>query len=416
MRLRRATPANRAVILVIVLWALVILTALCLALHTLVRSRIWQAGRRAAESRHDQAVASAVALAREILAADGRDVDCLGDSWAAGGQAAFCRELNGGEVLLLAGPEAPLQWGLTDESARLNANTASAEMLGNLAQMTPAAAEAFVADRQALADHITALAADLAGPAAGLTGPIADPDQLRRMLSAAGAPDQLADRLTIWSRAWNLDADGRPRVNLNTATAEELTARFGGELTQLQIRALLIARDREEFHSIGELLTRPMSAPDAQQRNVTVTIPRERFRRIVDRLTVTDAAILPGRVNVNTAPADILACLPGVDSARAADLVDRRGAIDSQQLRTLGWLLDVLTDPQFRQIAPHVTTRSAQFRMLAVSVESPSVPAAFARATLERRGGGIGVLHLERRRRIWDDPRQHTIALTAGPP
>jgi len=423
---RRIHHSSRAVALVIVLWVLVVVTALCLILHASVRSRSRQVTQMADQARAGQAILSALDLASDLLASDNTDVDCLTEPWAAGGEAAFSVDINGGKLEIMASSPGIRRTGLADESARLNANTASVDMLARLPGMTPVAAEAFVAAREALSGTIDAAAGGLAGPGQGLTGPIGDPAQLAAMLAdamASPASDaegpavaETAQYLTIYSRAWNLDANAAPRVNVNTATVEELTTRLGGELDQRQIQALVLSRDVESLHSVGELLTRDLAAPDDQGRTVAVPIMRGDFRRVVDHLTVTDEAVLPGLVNVNTAAAEVLACLPGMDPALAADLIDRRAALEAGQLRTVGWLLDVLTNEGVRQIAPHVTTRSAQFSLVAVYLPDGSATATCARATLERGARRNGVLYLETYRRIWDHRQEYTTALTAGSP
>ena len=83
---------------------------------------------------------------------------------------------------------------------------------------------------------------------------------------------------------------------------------------------------------------------------------------MVDRLTVTDAPILVGRVNVNTAPVEVLRTLPHLTGALASAIIDRRSGLTSQ-LSSIGWLLDVLSDEAFAAVCPFVTTRTQQFRV-----------------------------------------------------
>ncbi|NLF31061.1 MAG: helix-hairpin-helix domain-containing protein [Planctomycetes bacterium] len=392
---------NRGVVLVVVLWVLVLVTALCLGVHASAAGRRRLAARDEDARRVEAGVLSAVATARAVVAADGRDVDELRDIWAAGDPAVFSGPVNQGRFAIVAGTGAAARAGLADEAARLNANTATVEMLAGLDAMDSTTALAFVTARTALEARIVADAGDPAAPPAGLTGPIATDDQLRRLLldatdGDAAATDALLERLTIHSRALNQDADGRPRVNLNTATSAELTDLLAPWLDARQITAIVLARDQQPLVSVGELLTRPLTVLNGDGLPVPVTIPPDRFAAFVDRLAVTSATVLPGRVNVNTAAAEVLACLPGLDPTTAASLVRHRETADSAQLRSIGWLLTVLTADQFRQAAPHVTTRTAQFRFQASWTADRGSLAARATAVLERAGGRTALLFLER--------------------
>ncbi|MFW6146494.1 MAG: type II secretion system protein GspK [Planctomycetota bacterium] len=391
----------RGVVLVVVLWVLVLVTALCLAVHAAASGRCRLAVRDEHARRAEAGVLSAVATACGVAAADGLAVDGLRDDWAAGDAAAFTGSINGGPFTIVAASDGAVRPGLADEAARLNANTATAEMLAGLNAMDPSAATALVTARTALAGRIAAVEGDLTAPTAGLTGPIATPDQLERLLRRAtggdeAAIDALLDRLTVHSRALNLDADGRRRVNLNTAPPADLAGRLGAWLDVEQIDAIVRARDQQPFASVGELLTRPLTVPGPENQPVTVTIPRTAFATFVDQLTVTDAPVLDGRVNVNTAPAEVLACLPGIDTTTAAALIGHRRTADRDALRSIGWLLAILDDEAFRDTAPHVTTRTAQFRFEVAWTGDHAARAARVTAVIERAGGRVALLYLER--------------------
>jgi len=312
----------------------------------------------------------------------------------------FTGTINGGQFTITATDDGVARPGLADEAARLNANTATAEMLAGLDAMDPTAAAALVAARAALAARIAAATAP-AAPPVGLTGPIATLDQLERLLREATDGDDVAteallERLTIHTRALNLDADGRRRVNLNTAAPAELMGRLAAWLAPEQVDAIVRARDSQPFTSVGELLTRPLTVPGPEGQPVAVTIPPEVVAACVDHLAVTDAPVLPGRVNVNTASAEVLACLPGLDATTAAALVDYRRTADRAALQSIGWLLAVLDDETFRLAAPHVTTRTAQFRAEVAWTDDNGGRPAGATAVIERAGGRVGLLCLER--------------------
>ncbi len=384
------------VVLIVVLWVVAVLAVVCLALGGAVRFQQAHLRRNRDELASQQALLSAVALGKNLLLRDGAAAETLADEWTGEEPEPFVLNLGRSSVLLSGRPG---RWGLEDESGRLNANVCSAEMLAKLPRMTPAAAEAFVLARES-ARAAGGDEALLAAPG-GLTGPYATPAQLAEALveafakaggpapvagaaaseagsspaaswaAQAGLPPAVAEAmgyLTVYSRQRNVDAQTRPRTNINTAAEDGISEAVGGHFTDEQIEAIVISRAERPFGSVGELLTRTMEIAKPDGAKVIVRIGREQLKPVVDRLTTTDAEILLGLVNVNTAPEQVLRCLPGLGEADASGIAARRAARqaqDGQALANPGWLLDVLSDEAFAKVCPFVTTRSQQFRMRA---------------------------------------------------
>ncbi len=430
---------RRGVVLIVVLWGVAILAVVCLALGGTVRFKQAHLRRNRSELTAQEALLSAVALAKTLLLEDPAAADTEADAWSGGDAVAFTLHLNGTTVRLSCPPGL---WGLEDESARLNANTASAEMLAKLPGMTVSVAGAFVAarDRMRQAGSEGGLLAETPG----LTGPFARPGQLAQALVAAfgqvglGGPGedrqgrdgetpepcswasqaglpaavvQAMEHLTVHSRQRNLDARGRPRANLNAASRAELAAALGEHFNDEQIDAIILARAVKPFVSIGELLTREMEITGPEGEKKPVRIGREQLKPVADRLTVTDAEVLGGLVNVNTAPAEVLRALPGLTEADAAAIIAFRSGLAGQgagsapeELTSVGWLLEVLSEKSFAEVWPFVTVRSQQFRMRAEACPDTAEGAsaetgrshpeasAYAMAVLERDGGRCNVL------------------------
>lgn len=421
---------TRGAVLIVVLWVLVILTALCLTLNTWARGQTWQTARLAVDTRAEQALQSGLAIAEVAIAADGEQVDCLSDAWAVGGEGAFSRRLNGTTLVLFSVEGEGVRPGLADEASRLNANTASAEMLASLVGFGVPAAEAFVAARARLAESIGAASGEVAGPSVGLTGAISSQAQLAGLLTSvlamqpgpspqaeplASAPwDNPRDldrrvalllrHLTIWTRVWNRTAEGRPRVDINRAGTGELLRRLGDVLDDMQIEGIVNARRERAFESIGELLTRELTARDAQGRPIVVRVSRQQFTPIADLITISDQPILVGRINVNTAPSEVLMCLPGLTADAIGDLIASRGGRQAAQLASIAWLLEFLSDRQFARLASHVTTRSQQFRVNIACGDADGRQATYAQAVVERNHGRSAVLYVERFSGVWADP------------
>ena len=389
--------ADSGLILVAVLWISAILTAVCLTLAAATFLGQSQLTGRHGELAADNAMFSAVAAAKAIVLADDPFWDAPAEPWAAGDVETFTIELQDVAAEIFSPLPGGDRLGLEDESARMNANTASAAMLGKLPGLSAGVATAFVELRdRALAQGDVS---EPLRPLSGVSRPFATQAQLAVALAAsftrersypiradspaagpvppAGPEEDDSDLaaqvegvlryLTVYTRQRNVDSRGRPRVNINTATESELTEVLATALSQEEIEAVLNARADRAFGSIGSLLTRPMYITDEWGREKPVRIDRAAFQQIADRLTVTDRKILTGLVNVNTAAAEVLRALPGVSQADAARIESSRNSLRSEDLRDraegIAWLLDVVGDETFAAVCSLVTTRSQQFRL-----------------------------------------------------
>ncbi len=432
---------GRGIVLVVVLWVLALLTVLCLALAGTVQGRRYHLAHLRAGSWAEQSARSGLDTARAVLLSDPPAADTLDERWATPHEDLFVHPMNQGVLVLFVARGDSARLGLADEAARLNANTADAEQLARLPGMSEAVAEQFVRRRDQLAEVLAGDPADLARPVGGLTGPLRDEAQLAMLLGqvmaeqgpveALAASDAeppwanprrlpLAVRnvlanLTVHSRVRNLDAAGGPRVNLNTASEADLTDALGDVLGEELIAGIVRARQQQPYASVGELLTRGALVLGARDDLIPVPLPRELARPIVDRLTVTDEPVLAGRVNVNTAPAEVLACLPGLDAETAEAIVAYRGQGPSQP-ETVGWLLaeplrDALTAEQFATSCEYLTARSQQFRVQWVFLDPADEAAHYGQAVFERDRDRCGVLVKESYRAPRSDPQDRPEAL-----
>jgi type II secretory pathway component PulK len=89
----------------------------------------------------------------------------------------------------------------------------------------------------------------------------------------------------------------------------------------------------------------------------------DEFAKVADDLTVTNRPVV-GRVNINTAPAEVLACLPGMDANSAQQVVTYRES-NSANLTSIAWIADALGTGSrvLRTLAQgdYITTKSYQF-------------------------------------------------------
>jgi hypothetical protein len=78
-------------------------------------------------------------------------------------------------------------------------------------------------------------------------------------------------------------------------------------------------------------------------------------------------------VNINTARAEVLATVPGLDANLAQEIVDVRGGLDAETKATVAWLYtqNLLDADEFKAVAPHVTARGFQFSVQCVGFGVP---------------------------------------------
>jgi type II secretory pathway component PulK len=86
----------------------------------------------------------------------------------------------------------------------------------------------------------------------------------------------------------------------------------------------------------------------------------DEFAQVADILTTSADPYVPGLVNVNTASATVLACLPGIGVNNAQSLVAYRQA-HPDQLATVAWVSQVLSPTDATTVGPYITAKSYQF-------------------------------------------------------
>ena len=311
-----------------------------------------------------------------------------------------------------------LFFGVTDEEARLNVNTASAQELGKLPEMTPDIVAAILDWRDA--DNAPSAGGAEAEyylgsrpPYVPRNGPLQTATELlmvrgvtpelflgRNMRPSAGedstpgSESGWSSLLTVSSSVRNVDAAGEDRVNIQTADQTALSAVPG--ITADIAKAIVAGRNRNRLESLADLLdvqavqpgdeARPAPSrqpdqpapdnappPDGQSAPPPAPPPastgaklisEDLLQNIADELTVESGREQAGPVNINTAPAPVLACLPGVDLPLAQAIVAYRESAGF--FPNIAGLLKVsgMNRQIFKQLAPRVSARSETYRIL----------------------------------------------------
>lgn len=200
----------------------------------------------------------------------------------------------------------------------------------------------------------------------------------------------VAPFLTVLSRDLDTALDNKPRINLNgeaAAVAAQMGATLGeDELSPGSVAFITNLKqqnfDFSQLRSPAELYVGAGAAQSGEPsdeepddipeplRDSPITL--EEVAVLLDRFSVrpADAAQqpIPGLINVNAAPARVLALVPGISADAAAAIVTTRLTLDGQALRTPAWLLiqGVLDPASFKQAAPLLTTKAYQYHVEAL--------------------------------------------------
>lgn len=94
-------------------------------------------------------------------------------------------------------------------------------------------------------------------------------------------------------------------------------------------------------------------------------IPLEKLSVLMDRTTTLPAKQrrIEGLINVNTAPSQVLQCIPGITDEQVASIIDIRQSVGTDDMLTSAWLVinEALDLDTYEKIAPYITARGQQF-------------------------------------------------------
>jgi competence ComEA-like helix-hairpin-helix protein len=181
--------------------------------------------------------------------------------------------------------------------------------------------------------------------------------------------------LTVTDTDKNAGADGKDRVNIQTADESSLTSITG--LTSAMAKAIVSYRGQHQFQTVADLLdVTPQnqsgqngnagagSASSGNSQNGSRVISEELFSQIADAVTVSGESDLTGLVNINTAGVGVLDCLPGIAPNLAQAIVNYRQS-NGFFANVAGLLkVDGMTRDIFKQVLPFVTARSETYRIV----------------------------------------------------
>jgi len=169
-------------------------------------------------------------------------------------------------------------------------------------------------------------------------------DENRNGLLNAG----MMEYVTVYSREPNTRSDGTPRININGGRAQIGTV-LQEKLGTTRANQILVRMGppTRRFTSVLELYTAA---------GVTVS----EAEQIETDITTSAGPIIEGRVNVNTASATVLTCIPGIGEDHAQDLISYRVA-NPDKLFTVAWVKDILGTQNAIQAGPYITVQTYAF-------------------------------------------------------
>ena len=316
------------------------------------------------------------------------------------------------------------RYGLTDESGKVDVNTAPAEMLRLLPGMTEELADCLI-DYRDKDDEPEPQGAEqedydrLPWPYLIRNDNLATLEELLLVKGFAGSivygedanfngvldanendgaatfpPDNADGELnvglrglaTTFSYAPNVDSQGAPRVRLSSDGAAQLRG-IGLSQATADFVAVYLAEGKS-LEDPSQLLDMRYQTTEPHRLANGTELPtgswiesgvgKDELPIVCDRLTCSGSGrgggmMLRGRINVNTASAQVLAAVPGIGEGAAQTIVDVRGSLDASVRSNIAWLYteDVLGADDFRRAAPLLGARGYQYRVQSIGFGVP---------------------------------------------
>ena len=384
MRTRSPNFIQCGSVLIVVLWASVGLVSIALLFGHAMLMTYRGADNDLAGRQADQAIEGAVRYAESLFVNPTTpgvlpEVSSYQGEAVAVGEATFW--IFGTPADSSAGTQG--EYGLVDEASKLNLNTATPAMLMNLPGMTSDLAAAIVEWRSpaASAASTTGAASGTATTSAVKQAPFESIEELALVsgmtreilygedanLNGALDPNEddgeknapadntdgrldagLLAYVTVFSREPNKQADGTARINIAQPGPNDA-------LEKLLTDKISASRAAEILARIGP----GGGLRSALELYVRSGMKADEFGKIVDALTVKTGTYLTGLINVNTAGAAVLACVPGIGADKAATLISARQSRTVQDTN-IAWVADALGAQGAVQAGPYLTGQSWQ--------------------------------------------------------
>ena len=379
-------------VLIVTIWVIMVLTGLVFVFARTMRVSAFTAANAVASQQAETLADGALHCARALVESgedlDDEDLDDLYDTVHVG---------QGYYWLLRPDLENDRQndYGLVDESSKINLNSATLEMLQKLPEMTAELAASIIDWRDQDSD-LTEGGAESeyyllqADPYECKNAPLETVEEVLLIQGASkdilfgedtnnnGRLDDnendgddsepsdnqngsleggLYDYVTVYSVEKNVDAEGNARINIDEAdNRSQLIDMLTEAFDEDRALAIVAGQVGSDFSSVLDYYYRS-------------SMSQEEFEQVADKLTTSDEEEITGLVNVNRAPKPVLLCLPSLEESDVDSLIAKRSSA-STELDSIAWVVDVLDQNKAVAIGEFISTHAYQYRADIVSVSN----------------------------------------------
>ena len=359
----RHSSNERGLSLVATLWTLTILSVLATQLlHSIYLERRVQAN-FADRTKFHFAAKAGFEHTIAMLRGDRTPFDSLGEDWAITVEDRV-------EDGIVEGALLTYQVDITDESSKVNINTAEVNTIQGLLDLL--GYENVQSPDQSLAGSIVASrpfrsVRDLA-KVPGMTTTLLYGRQhptaggLNIEETEAQNIPGLVEFTTVYSVDMNTDASGQNRVNVKSAESQQLIQLRGNnnQLVFSQGEADSLIQQRDSIESIGDVL-------DLE------AISEQTFNSIRDRIRTDSDEGNEGLVNINTADANQLQTLDGIDEGIANRIIDHRNTQGNFQSVDAIRDVSLVTTNEFKSIVDGISITDDEILNGLVNVNTASL-------------------------------------------
>ena len=164
--------------------------------------------------------------------------------------------------------------------------------------------------------------------------------------------------VTVYSYEKNVDSEGNTKVNVVN------WQRHMGDIEKL----LKTVLNNDEYGTATRYIYSKQSYDNILEVYYTSRMKYDDFEEIANKMTKTDDEEIVGLINVNTAPEEVLNCLPGLESSDVDELIKERERLDDDEKDTILWVTKVLDKDKAIGIGSYITAESYQYSADAIAL------------------------------------------------
>ena len=187
------------------------------------------------------------------------------------------------------------------------------------------------------------------------------------------------DFVTVYSNQSNVSQSDRQLVDVNSSNTGELTELLRGVLDASRLASVMaIVRRERPFQNVLDFYSRT---------GLTIS----EFQQIAPNLTVGRRGRQVGLINVNTASKQVLLCLPELEEGDVDALIAKRAVSDTDR-SNIAWVAEVLPSDKLVEAGNWITLRSYQFSADIVAVSGNGRAFRRFRAVIDARNSPLQVI------------------------